>query len=146
MMIRVFEQNDVYKVADITHTMLKEAYPLSFFLNISRHWPEGFLVAEREGEIVGFIMGVVSDVRQSRILMLAVKEPHRKIGIASALIRSFVSSSLLKGLYSIVLEARISNVTAINLYSKLGFRTIGSLRAYYRDGEDGVRMQLVLQT
>ena len=49
-------------------------------------------------------------------------------------------------MYSIVLEARISNVTAINLYSKLGFRTIGSLRAYYRDGEDGVRMQLVLQT
>ncbi len=76
MMIRVFDQNDVFKILDITNTILREVYPATFFMNISRHWPEGFLIAEKDGEIVGFIMGVISDVRQSRILMLAVKEGH----------------------------------------------------------------------
>jgi len=146
MMIRIFNQDDVYKVADITYTTLREAYPVSFFLNVFTYWPEGFLVAEKDGDVVGFIMGVISNVRQSRILMLAVKEQHRWNGIASALIRTFISSSMLKGTDTVILEVRISNVTAINLYSKLGFRTIDSLRAYYKDGEDGLRMHLVLQS
>jgi len=146
MMIRVFTPDDVYKVADITHESLREAYPISFFLTISQYWPEGFLVAVEEGEITGFVTGVMSGVRQARILMLAVRDRHRKGGIASTLIRSFISSSMLKGADSIVLEVRVSNKPAINLYDKLGFKLIGSLRAYYRDGEDGYRMQLVLQT
>jgi ribosomal-protein-alanine N-acetyltransferase len=145
MMIRVFTPNDVYKVADITHESLREAYPISFFLTVSQYWPEGFLVAVDEGEIVGFVMGVMSGVRQSRILMLAIRERHRRIGTASTLIRSFTSSSMLKGADSVILEVRVSNGPAINLYNKLGFKTISSLRAYYRDGEDGYRMQLILQ-
>lgn len=146
MMIRVFAPDDVYKVADITHTTLREAYPIAFFLNVSRYWPEGFLVAVEEGEVVGFIVGVISGVKQARILMLAVREHHRRHGTASTLIRSFISSSLLKGADSVILEVRVSNAIAINLYSKLGFRTVGSLRAYYRDGEDGLRMQMLLQS
>ncbi len=146
MMIRVFTPNDVYKVADITHDTLREAYPISFFLTVSQYWPEGFLVAVDEGEVVGFVTGVMSGVRQSRILMLAVKDKHRRAGIASTLIRSFISSSMLKGADSVILEVRVSNGPAITLYNKLGFKMIGSLRAYYRDGEDGYRMQLMLQT
>lgn len=90
-------------------------------------------------------MGVVSGVRQSRILMLAIRDRYRRTGIASTLIRSFISSSMLKSFDSVILEVRVSNGPAINLYNKLGFKTIGSLRSYYRDGEDGLRMQLVLQ-
>jgi ribosomal protein S18 acetylase RimI-like enzyme len=39
----------------------------------------------------------------------------------------------------------VSNGPAVNLYNKLGFKMTSSLRAYYRDGEDGYRMQIVLQ-
>lgn len=146
MMIRVFGSNDAYKVADITRATLREDYQPQFFLNVANYWPEGFLIAEKDGEIVGFIMGVISNVRQSRILMLAVTDHHRKSGVASALIRAFISSSMLKGTDTIVLEVRVSNGTAVNLYSKLGFKTIGYIRGYYKDGEDGIRMQLLLQT
>ena len=144
--IRVFNPADVQTIADITESSLKEAYPTSFFLTISQYWPEGFLVATLNNEIVGFVMGVISGVRQARILMLAVKEGYRKNGIASTLIRSFRSSCGLKSMDSIILEVRISNASAINLYNKFGFRTIGMLKVYYRDGEDGMRMELVLQS
>ncbi len=146
MMIRLFAPGDVYKIADITHRNLNEDYPMSFFLNVAHYWPEGFLIAEKDGEIAGFIMGVISGIRQSRILMLAVQAPYRKQGVASALIRSFIAASMLKGTDTVILEVRITNNEAITLYSKLGFRTIGSLRAYYKDGEDGLRMQMILQS
>ena len=144
MMIRLFASDDVYKVADITHTTLREAYPISFFLSVARYWPEGFMVAVEDGEVIGFILGAFSGVRQSRILMLAVRDQYRNRGIASTLIRSFISSSMLKGADSVILEVRVSNTTAIQLYTQLGFKMTGSLRAYYRDGEDGLRMQMVL--
>ena len=144
--IRVFTTADVQIVADITQSTLIEAYPTSFFLTISQYWPEGFLVATINGEIVGFVMGVISGVRQGRILMLAVKEGYRKNGIASTLIRSFRSSCALKSLDSIILEVRVSNANAIRLYNSFGFRSIGIVKAYYRDGEDGIRMELVLQS
>jgi len=142
----MFNPEDVQVIADLTQRSLREAYPPSFFLTIAQYWPEGFLVAESGKEIVGFIMGVISGIKQSRILMLAVKDNFRRNGIASALIRSFRSSSALRSLDSIILEVRVSNMGAITLYNKFGFRTIGTLKAYYRDGEDGYRMEIILQT
>ena len=142
----MFDPRDVQEIMAITEKSLREAYPSSFFQTIAQYWPEGFLVAENDKEMVGFIMGVISGIKQARILMLAVKDSYRRAGIASALIRSFKSSCSLKGLDSIILEVRVSNSAAINLYSKFGFRIVNSLRAYYRDGEDGYRMEMVLQT
>jgi len=144
--IRVFTPEDVQVIADITQSSLNESYPPSFFLTIAQYWHEGFLVAEIEKEIVGFIMGVISGVKQARILMIAVKSPYRRNSIASAMVRSFKSSCAMKNLDTIVLEVRISNTVALNMYNKLGFRTISMLKAYYRDGEDGYRMEIVLQS
>jgi len=144
--IRVFTPEDVQAIADITQSSLNESYPPSFFLTIAQYWHEGFLVAEIEKEIVGFIMGVISGVKQARILMIAVKSPYRRNSIASAMVRSFKSSCAMKNLDTIVLEVRISNTVALNMYNKLGFRTISMLKAYYRDGEDGYRMEIVLQS
>jgi len=104
------------------------------------------LVATDGNRIAGFIVGVVSGVRQARILMLAVDDDYRGRGIGKMLLRAFVSSCLLSRIYSIVLEVRISNVPAINLYTAFGFSIIDNLRSYYRDGEDGLRMEIVLQS
>jgi|GEM_PF-128666 len=144
--IRMFDPADVQDIVSITEKALRETYPPSFFLTIAQYWPEGFLVAEVDTEIVGFIMGVISGIKQARILMLAVKENYRRNGIASALLRAFRSSCSLKGLDSIILEVRVSNKAAINLYNKFGFRIINAMKAYYRDGEDGYRMETVLQS
>lgn len=144
--IRLFKIEDLQEIREITELTLGESYPESFFQTISLHWPEGSLVATQKGKIVGFIMGVISGLRQARILMLAVKGECRHAGIASTLIRSFMSSCIVRSIDSIILEVRISNAEAINLYGKFGFRIVENLRSYYRDGEGGYRMHLVLQS
>ncbi len=144
--IRLFAPDDVFEISRITRESLGESYPTSFFLSIYQYWPEGFLVATENGMLIGFVVGVISRVRQARILMLAVRESHRRAGIAVILLRAFISSCMQKGLDSIILEVRTSNIPAINLYTKLRFRIAENLRSYYRDGGDGLRMELVLQS
>ncbi len=45
---------------------------------------------------------------------------------------------------SVHLRSRTGNVSAKRLYHSLGFKTIGSERAYYPNGEDALRMRLSL--
>lgn len=144
--IRLLRPSDVNAISELTKGSLGEVYPTSFYMTVAEHWPEGSMVATEGDRIVGFIMGVISGVRQARILMLAVDEEYRRGGIAKTLLRSFMSSCLLSRIYSIVLEVRISNIPAINLYTEFGFSIINNLRSYYRDGEDGLRLEIVLQS
>lgn len=144
--IRLLRPSDINEISELTRSSLGEIYPTSFYMTVLEHWPEGSLIATENDRIVGFIMGVISNVRQARILMLAVREDHRRSGIAKMLLRAFISSCLIGGICSIILEVRISNIAAINLYTEFGFSIIDNLRSYYRDGEDGLRMEIVLQS
>ena len=43
------------------------------------------------------------------------------------------------------LEVRVSNSTAVNLYTKFGFKLTKTIKAYYRDGENAYVMARLLQ-
>ena len=61
---------------------------------------------------------------------LAVLPEYRKKGIAFSLLKKLLESS--KNLKFITLEVRQSNTSAINLYKKLGFSTVGVRKNFYR--------------
>jgi len=44
------------------------------------------------------------------------------------------------GAQEVVLEVRVSNEPAINLYRGIGFKVVRILRRYYADGEDAYLM------
>lgn len=144
--IRPFTPSDVMHISRITQETLEENYPTTFFITIAEHWPEGFLVVTEQGNIVGFLAGVISGPSKARILMIAVKNEYRRTGLAKMLTQSFISSCILQNINTIVLEVRMSNMPAVNLYLKLGFKIVETLYSYYRDGENGLRMELLLQS
>jgi ribosomal protein S18 acetylase RimI-like enzyme len=43
------------------------------------------------------------------------------------------------------LTVRISNDNAISLYEQEGYRTVDIWKQYYKDGEDGLVMEKILQ-
>lgn len=138
--MREFNPRDVLIVKEITQESLGEDYPLSLFLDIHGWWPEGFIVAEVDGEIVGFIAGVVSAPRQARVLMLAVRVGYRGHGIGTALMSEFTRRCIARGIRSMELEVRKSNLRAIRFYNRLGFSIQYILPRFYTDGEDGYKM------
>ncbi|MEB3760318.1 MAG: ribosomal protein S18-alanine N-acetyltransferase [Desulfurococcales archaeon] len=83
--------------------------------------------------------------RVGHLISIAVLEEYRGRGIGSALLQHTIDA--MRNVYkvaSIYLEVRVSNIGAIRLYEKFGFKKARIVREYYRDGEDAYVMVLKL--
>lgn len=99
---------------------------------------EGFIVAEKDGELCGYLLGTLL-MDEARILLIAVKDRNRRLGVGTRLINEYLDS--IKGRASMVrLEVRSSNLPAQTFYFKLGFRFIGMVSNYYRNGDNAYIM------
>jgi [ribosomal protein S18]-alanine N-acetyltransferase len=142
MQIRLFRPNDLPRVYEMACTCLSENYNPTLFIDLYSYWPEGFIVLEHEGLIIGFVFGVLLSRTDARILMLAIDSRMRGRGLGAILYREFQRECALKGIQNITLEVRVSNVIAIHFYEKLGFQISGRVPRYYSNGEDAFRMDL----
>lgn len=108
--------------------------PFGRFLT-ARLDPDG---GAHEGDLVGYMCyWLVFD--ELRLMNLAVETSMRRRGIASDLIRYMLSVGRESGAVRAVLEVRASNVAALSLYERVGFRQVALRRRYYTDPvEDAV--------
>ena len=142
-LIRRFTPTDYEKVIEIEKEAFNEFNPLLFMMAYDSA-SDGFLIAENNGCAIGFIVGVVSASDEVRILSLAVSPTYQNRGIATALLKKFIEIYRAKGILSIKLEVRASNLRAQKLYMSLGFNTVKIIPSYYTDGEDGFQMVKLL--
>jgi ribosomal-protein-alanine N-acetyltransferase len=70
------------------------------------------------------------------VLKIAVTPQWRSLGIASWLLEKSLSVNKNKGIAKSFLEVRTSNIPAIGLYQKLGFKVIGRRPHYYSDTQE----------
>src|SRR3990170_5715105 len=104
LLVRPFVPNDIPAVASIVRDSLRENYPTSIYLDIHRWWRDGFLIADLDGHLVGFLAAIVPGDGQARILMLAVTVGFRSQGIGSLLMNAFLQNCEARGLRRIELE------------------------------------------
>jgi ribosomal-protein-alanine N-acetyltransferase len=140
LQIRQFIPNDIPAVASIVREALRENYPTSLYLDIHRWWRDGFLIADLDGQPVGFLAAVVSAEGQARILMFAVAAGFRDRGIGTQLMNTFIAKCAERGLRRIELEVRKSNERGIRFYQRYAFEIGYVMPAFYTDGEDGFKM------
>ncbi len=118
-------------------SIFNEPNPLLYAMIESRPM-EGFIVAEEQGEIVGYLLGTLL-MDEARLLLIAVKDKYRRQGIGSKLVKEYVES--VSGRANMIrLEVRTSNLAAQTFYFKLGFRFIGMVNNYYRNGDNAYIM------
>ncbi len=91
-------------------------------------------------DIAAFVFVIDNQSLIAHITTIAVAPEHRKRGLASILLALAEKTLAVKGFESIVLEVRVSNYAAQNLYSNSGFVIIQKLNNYYHDGEDAYMM------
>jgi len=101
-----------------------------------------FLVAEADGNICGYaILQLLSP--EAELLNLAVEQDVQRQGIARQLVTQLFNEAMAKGIDTIHLEVRASNIPALTLYNILGFETVGRRKAYYQNPtEDAVLMTM----
>jgi ribosomal-protein-alanine N-acetyltransferase len=129
----------------INRVCLPENYTTFFFMNLYQRFPETFIVAEENGEVVGYIMcrietGISSFkllgiTRKGHVISIAVLPGHQREGIGRALMREAMQAMVNYKAKECYLEVRTSNVPAVNLYRKMGFEVARTVRGYYADGE-----------
>ncbi|MDI6820277.1 MAG: ribosomal protein S18-alanine N-acetyltransferase [Candidatus Hodarchaeaceae archaeon] len=133
-------EGDMQAILDIEYRCFPDPYPLSLLNRLREMHPDGFLVAELDGEVVGYIIGVIRWGASGHILAIAVDPPYRRRGIGSALIVNMLDRLKAKGAKGVRLEVRKSNFAARQFYLGLGFNEREEIPYYYEDGEAAVVM------
>lgn len=150
--IRCAEIEDIQEVMRINHTTLPENYPYPFFVEILKKFPRAFIVAEKDGKIVGYMMNRIEKglsgiftsgihrVSKGHIVSIAVLPEYRRKGIGKKLMLKGMEAMKEYGAQEYVLECRITNEPALSMYKSLGFTVIRELIGYYHDGENAYLM------
>ena len=98
------------------------------------------IVAEEFGKVVGYV-GLYHVMEEGNITNLAVLPGYKRIGVGENLMRFLIDKVKDMGIKGITLEVRESNEAAINLYTKLGFDSIGIRKRFYeKPVEDAIIM------
>ncbi|MBU3195082.1 ribosomal protein S18-alanine N-acetyltransferase [Clostridium algidicarnis] len=97
-----------------------------------------YVVAKSDDVIVGF-GGTWIIIDESHITNIAVHPRFRGLGIGELILKSLIDLGKPHFISSMTLEVRASNVVAISLYNKFGFKEEGRRKRYYEDnGEDAL--------
>jgi len=149
-MYRPFRETDLREVREINLATLPENYSSYFYLDVYKHFPKSFIVAETDEKLVGYIMCRIetglsfldrfSLVKKGHVISIAVLEAYRRQGIGKTLLQKAMEAMSLASARECYLEVRVANEPAINLYKKEGFEIVKTLVHYYIDGEDAYIM------
>lgn len=153
--LRLFRPEDLDRVMHVNRVCLPENYTPYFFMDLHQRFPETFVVAEENGEIVGYVMcriesgppdwGLLGISKKGHVISIAVLPKHQRKGIGQALMHRAIEGMRTYKVKECYLEVRVSNTPAVNLYKKLEFKITRTLRGYYADGEDAYVMNKKLQ-
>jgi [ribosomal protein S18]-alanine N-acetyltransferase len=142
--IRTLGYSDLPQVIAIERRAFPTPWSLAMFvLELSK--PSGICVAAIEDRrIVGYLVcSRYADVWH--LMNIAIDPPARRRGFATALLEEMIARAGSDASYT--LEVRPSNVHAIALYERFGFRSAGTRRRYYQDtGEDALIMWRTTET
>ncbi|MDH7507473.1 MAG: ribosomal protein S18-alanine N-acetyltransferase [Candidatus Thermoplasmatota archaeon] len=140
IIIRKFRPSDMFSVIKLASETLTEQYEPSLFNFFYESYPEGFIVAEKDHKIIGFIIGVKTTIKSSRILMLSVSEKYRRQKIGSTLLNEFLKIMSNEKVKYVELEVKVDNTKAKNFYMKHGFKIKGKIEKFYQDGKSAYTM------
>ena len=134
--IRFMRLKDVDAVAAIDKDTFARPWSReSFRQELTRNVAARYVVAEEDGEILGYA-GAWVILDESHITNIAVREDARGRGLGRKLTAELLQILSNLGACYATLEVRVSNERAQNLYKSLGFVSVGKRKRYYEDNNE----------
>ena len=135
--IKKMTPKDVDEVIEIE----KDAYgdhhwsKSSFLSEISNDLAHYYCLFSKDGLLLGYA-GSWHILEEAHITTIAIKPEFRNRGYGQALLKRIIDDCYKEGIKYITLEVRVSNTKAIKLYTKFGFSSFGTRKAYYQDNNE----------
>ncbi len=139
MIIREFKRPDVKRVLEIEMASFDDPYPANILVDIY-NLGAGFLVAQENNRVVGYIIFWIKFEDEGHIISIAVDKNYRRLDVGSKLVESSLEIFKKFEVKFIKLEVRVGNKGARKFYSKMGFKEENIVEKYYEDLEDAVIM------
>jgi ribosomal-protein-alanine N-acetyltransferase len=146
-LLRQMTSADLEQVAEIDSVSFSLPWPKTSFEYELRNPVSRLYVIETEGSsgdkrIAGMICIWVIE-EEGHIATFAIHPAFRRIGLATRLLGEALLEAAREGVELVYLEVRRSNLAAIHMYEKFGFKTTGIRAGYYSDNhEDALMMTL----
>jgi ribosomal-protein-alanine N-acetyltransferase len=138
--IRPMKFEDIDAVDEINRLSFSNPWSReSFERELTSNKIARYFVAVYNEKIVGFV-GLWIIFQEAQITTIAVHPNYRGKKIGYRLLDFVIEYCLKNQVRNIILEVRVSNTIAQNLYYKKGFQKIGVRKWYYKDGEDALVM------
>lgn len=149
----------VYEIRPLTDKHLKEVLKLnlrcfksgenytkftfSYLINESNTL--SYRVVTPTDQMVAFVFVMTDTDGTGHITTIGVAPEHRRRGLANKLLRHTEEALRKRDINTLMLEVRVGNKSAQNLYHAFGYAIVQRLNNYYNNGEDGFLMVKSLQ-
>lgn len=130
IIVRTMQAKDTEAVAALEETIFSQPWSRQGFLDSLSLGNTVYLVAESQGKIIGYI-GMYLSLDEGEITNVAVAPLERCHGVGELLIQEMKKEAERRSVARIVLEVRVSNVSAIRLYERNGFVNRGIRAGFY---------------
>ena len=136
--VREFKENDELDIAELEKECFSKPWSEKAILDAKEN-NTVFLVAQQQEKIIGYLgMQIVLD--EGYITNVAVTKEHRGKGVAKALMEKLIEMAEEKNLAFVTLEVRESNLAAISLYKKFGFKKEGERKNFYENPKENAHI------
>lgn len=121
--IRCFRNGDTYT-----------KYTFDYLLNEPRTL--GYRVVTPTDEMVAFAFVMVNENNAAHLTTIGVAPEHRRRGVAAHLLEHIEEALRRRNVGTIMLEVRVANASAQDLYRRKGYTIVQRIGKYYNNGED----------
>jgi ribosomal-protein-alanine N-acetyltransferase len=130
--IRPANKTDLQNIYEIEKRSFKDPYPPSFIDMLLTLNPKTFFVAERERQVVGYLI-MTKEKTTGHIVSIAVLPDERRRRVGRFLMESGLGTLRKLEVEMVRLEVRKSNRDAQRFYEAQGFEYNHEIRGYYGD-------------
>ena len=144
MIVRKFQPTDLKRVFEIENMSFNQSYGINMFQQLY-DMGIGFLVAEKDGYVIGYVLFWIKYENQGHIISIAVDKNYRRRGYGTQLLVKAISILSLLKLDTIYLEVNENNKGAIEFYKQFNFIQDRVVPGYYENGDGAIVLYLPLK-
>jgi ribosomal-protein-alanine N-acetyltransferase len=144
MIIRKFAPTDLKRVFEIENMSFDQSYGINMFQQLYE-MGIGFLVAEHEGYVIGYVMFWIKYENQGHIISIAVDKNYRRMGAGTQLLVKAIAILALLPIETIYLEVNENNTGAVEFYKNFNFKVDRVVPGYYENGDGTIVMYIHLR-
>ena len=141
MIIREFTPADLKRVFEIENMSFSQTYGINTFKGLY-DMGVGFLVAEEEGYVIGYIIFWIKYENQGHIISLAVDKRYRRLKAGTRLLSKAIRILMMFDIANIYLEVNEKNTGAYEFYRGFNFKVDRIVPNYYAGGDGAIIMYL----